>query len=98
MGSRSARGGGNPDSTQAPIVAALRKVGASVKIISIVGRGWDLLVGFRGRDFKLEVKGPKTPVTDEQLELHRTWRGAPTYVVRTPLEALQAIGAVRRAA
>lgn len=89
----------NADSTQKPIIDALKKVGAGVKrITSPDGAGcWDLLAGFRGRDFKLEVKGPKTPVTDAQLELHRTWPGAPTYVVRTPLEALQAIGAIRRA-
>lgn len=86
------------DSTQPAIVLALKAVGASVlRITSPDGEGcWDLLVGYRRRDFKLEVKGPKTPVSPGQLELHARWRGAPTHVVRTPLQALQVIGAVRR--
>lgn len=89
----------NIDSTQPAVVKALEAVGADVMVISSSRAGcWDLLVGYRRRDFKLEVKGPKTPLTDEQLELHRTWRGAPTYVVRTPEEALMAIGALRRTA
>jgi hypothetical protein len=84
------------DSTQPVIVKALRAVGASVKrITSPDGDGcWDLLAGFRGADFKLEVKGPSTPVSPGQLKLHTSWRGAPTFVVRTPEEALRAIGAI----
>lgn len=82
------------DSTQKPITDMLKAIGASVKrITSPDGAGcWDLLVGFRGRDFKLEVKGPNTPVSDEQSTLHRRWRGAPSHVVRTPEEALTVLG------
>lgn len=82
------------DSTQKPICDALRAVGADFMRITCPDRKgcWDLLVGFRGRDFKLEVKGPNTPLSDEQLELHRTWPGAKSYVVRTPEEALAALG------
>jgi hypothetical protein len=85
------------DSTQSIIIAALKAIGASVKRITSPDESgcWDLLVGFRRRDFKLEVKGPNTPLSPAQVELHATWRGAPTYVVRTPDEALRAIGAVR---
>lgn len=82
------------DSTQKPIVTTLKAIGAGVKrITSPDGAGcWDLLVGFRGRDFKLEVKGPDTPVSAEQSTLHRTWPGAKSYVVRTPEEALAVLG------
>lgn len=91
------RSGGHPDSTQAAIVDALRKCGAFVQHITQVGNGApDLLVGFRRRTFLLEVKGPKTPLDPRQVEWHASWRGLPVDVVRTPLEALQAVGAVRR--
>lgn len=82
------------DSTQPVIVRALKAVGADVMRITCPDRDgcWDLLCGFRGRDFKLEVKGPTTPLSPAQLELHATWRGAPSYVVRTPEEALAALG------
>lgn len=91
------RSGGHPDSTQDVIVKALRTCGASVKFITQVGHGCpDLLVGFRRRTFLLEVKGPNTPVDPAQVEWHASWRGLPVDIVRTPLEALQAIGAMRR--
>lgn len=91
------RSGGNPDSTQDGIVKALRKCGATVVFTTQLGRGApDLLVGFRRRTFLLEVKGPKTPLEQHQVEWHQSWRGQPVDVVRTPLEALQAVGAVRR--
>lgn len=99
MGSSSARNGGFADRNQKPIVEALQKVGASVQSITRVGHGCpDLLVGFRRRTFLLEVKNAEADgeLNDEQLDWHRTWNGLPVDVVRTPLEALQAIGAVRR--
>lgn len=82
------------DSTQPAVVRALKAVGADVMRITCPDRDgcWDVLVGFRGRDFKIEVKGPKTPLSEAQLELHRTWRGAKSYVVRTPEEALAVLG------
>lgn len=81
------------DTNQPEIVAALRQVGASVQPIYRLGRGVpDLLCGFRGRNFLLEVKykgGALTP--DEALWLD-SWRGQAA-IVRTIDEALQAIGA-----
>lgn len=90
------RAGGNPDGPQGEIVRALRSVGASVKVVSGVGKFVDLVVGFRRRNDLLEVKSEDGELTDDQREFHRSWRGAPPKVVRTPLEALQAIGAIRR--
>lgn len=99
MGSSSARNGGHPDTNQQPIVEALKKCGASVQSITRVGHGCpDLLVGFRRRTFLLEVKSDTGQLDDFQVDWHREWRGLPVDVVRTPLEALQAIGAVRRSA
>jgi len=91
------RSGAPPDANQPSIVEALRKCGATVKIITHVGEGTpDLLVGFRRRTFLLEVKTEEGELRESQVKWHREWRGLPVDVVRTPLEALHAIGAVRR--
>jgi hypothetical protein len=69
-------------------VKALRKVGCSVKRLDEI----DLLVGWRGNNFLLEVKTAKGPLKDSQEEMLRDWRGQ-YGIVRTVNEALQAIGA-----
>jgi hypothetical protein len=85
------------DCNEAEIVAALRGVGATVVLISAVGVP-DLLVGYRGRNFLLEVKQPLGPrgggshasLTDAQVEFIQQWRGE-VCVVRSPEQALAAI-------
>ena len=82
------------DENQEAIVKALRKVGASVEVI---GQPVDLLVGFRGGTFVLEVKdGRKAPsarvLTPTQERFFRTWRGGPAVKVESVGEALAAIG------
>ena len=92
------RSGAPPDLNQPEIVEALRLAGASVKIITHVGEGTpDLLVGFRRRTFLLEVKSEDGELRESQVKWHRDWKGLPVDVVRTPREALAAIGAIRRA-
>ncbi len=88
------------DANQAEIMAALRKIGASVQPIHTVGRGCpDLLVGYRGLNFVLEIKGGKNPpskrklTTDEQL-WHSGWRGQ-VAVVNTVGEAIRHITTIR---
>jgi hypothetical protein len=91
------------DPAQAEIVDVLRDVGASVAPTSAVGAGFpDLVVGFRGRNYLLEVKQPEGPrggssskgqqLNDEQMRWHQRWRGQVS-VVRTPSDALRVIGA-----
>ena len=69
------------DANQAEIVAALRKIGASVHDTSAVGRGFpDLVVGMRGRNWLIECKdGSKVPsarkLTPDQIEFKAGWRG-----------------------
>jgi Holliday junction resolvase len=89
------------DSNEPEIVAALVKAGASVTRINGTGVP-DLLVGYGGQTFLLEVKMPAgdrsgqkrgpAQLNDEQLAWWSTWRGRPPAVVRSPAEALAAIG------
>ena len=85
------------DANQPEITAALRKAGASVlHLHSVAGGCGDILVGFRKRNFLLEIKDGNAPVsqrklTPAQVEFHLTWQGQIT-VVETVMEALAAIG------
>lgn len=69
------------DDNQTEIVKALRKMGCSVSVTSAVGSGFsDLVVGYRGTNFLVEIKdGSKPPskqkLTPDQVEFHRYWRG-----------------------
>ena len=87
------------DANELSIVRALEAVGASVHRLDTP---CDLLVGWRGRNWMLEVKpapGKNVRSLDTQFnELQRefwlTWRGEYARIVRTEREALEAIGAV----
>lgn len=85
------------DRNQPSIVSGLRKVGASVQHLAGVGSGCpDLLVGFRGINFALEVKDPNQPpnkrkLTPDQADFFATWKGQAN-VVETLEQAFAAIG------
>jgi hypothetical protein len=82
------------DDNQRSIVDALRAIGASVQTLAPVGQGCpDLLVGYKGHNYLLEVKdGNKVAsarrLTPLQEVWHRQWAGSPVAVVRSPDEAL----------
>lgn len=88
------------DANQEQIVSALRAAGASVQSLAAVGGGVpDLLVGFRGETYLLEVKDGNQPpskrqLTKDQIEWHGTWTGGHLIVVDSPEGALKAVGAV----
>jgi hypothetical protein len=95
-----------PDANQAEIVKSLRTVGCSVEIItSPIGRAGipDLLVGFKGINYLLEIKVPgakgtssdKEDLSEAQLRWHLAWKGAIVRIVTTPQEALLVVGAIR---
>ena len=69
------------DRNQAEIIAALRGAGATVQPLHTVGQGCpDLLVGFRGRNFLIEVKDwRKAPsqkrLNETQRDWHEGWKG-----------------------
>lgn len=88
------------DANQDEVVKALRAVGASVQSLAATGKGCpDLLVGFRGVNYLMEVKdGKKTPseqrLTDDQVVWHKNWLGT-VQVVNSSEKALRILGVVK---
>ena len=81
------------DKNEAAIVAALEEIGATVQPLS--GKGIpDLLVGFRGQTFLLEVKDKGKHLTDDQVQWHTWWNGLSVAVVYTNEDAYEALGVV----
>ena len=85
------------DANQPSIVEGLRKVGASVACCQAVGEGFtDLVVGFRGVNYLIEIKNPeqdpcKRKLTPDQVDFHAAWTGQ-IAVAETLEEALRIIG------
>lgn len=65
------------DLNQDSIVDAIKRVGGSVLVVSHLGLGFDLLVGYRGRNFLVEIKAPgkRRDLTDNERALLSRWRG-----------------------
>jgi hypothetical protein len=83
------------DANQDQIVAALRAAGASVQSLAQIGQGCpDILVALRGAMWLMELKTGKAEPNDKQAKWHIEWC-APVHVVRTPDEALRAVGVLR---
>lgn len=85
------------DANQTEIVNALRKVGACVFSTAGQAKGFpDLVVGFKGVNYLLEVKDhnkipSKQKLTPDQVKFHSTWTGQ-VCVVNSVEQALKAIG------
>jgi len=92
-----ARRAAKVDANQPEIVAALRKAGCTVEHLHAVGAGCpDLLVGYRGHNYLVEVKdGAKPPsarkLTPDQVKWHGSWRGSVTVACNVS-EAFEAVG------
>jgi hypothetical protein len=83
------------DANQSEIVAGLRGIGATVCDIHEVGAGCpDILVGFRGTNWLLEIKAPGRArgLTRMEVAWLEAWRGQAA-VVTTIDDALRIIGA-----
>ena len=69
------------DRNQPEIVAAFRKLGATVQHLHSIGGGCpDIAAGFRGLNYLIEIKdGEKPPsgqkLTPDEAEWHDTWEG-----------------------
>jgi len=80
------------DATQEQIVSALRAAGAYVWII---GLPVDLLVGYGGVTYLVEVKsGPKKALTKLQQDFFAKWVGGRLERIEGPEQALRMIGAI----
>jgi len=81
------------DQNQTQIVSALRAAGAYVWII---GLPVDLLVGYKGHTFLVEVKdGSKKRLTKLQEAFFESWSGSTLCRVDGPEAALRMIGVVK---
>jgi hypothetical protein len=81
------------DENQAAIVEALRKAGADVWVI---GLPVDLLVGYKGHTFLVEVKnGPRKRLTALQADFFESWGGGTLARIDGPDGALRMIGVLK---
>jgi len=93
---------GRIDANQREVIEGLRQVGASAYSLASLGNGApDLLVGYRGKTFLLEVKNPNrrggknnaVRTLERQASWRARWGGRPVAVVWNLPDALRAIGA-----
>ncbi len=77
------------DLNEPEIVKALRAIGCTV----LLADHPDLIVGYRGRTFLLEVKNPHgaSRLTDSQKALRRNWNGGPLAFVYSVDEAVEVV-------
>ena len=81
------------DANQEQIVSALRAAGAYVWII---GLPVDLLVGFHGHTFLVEIKSTsKKRLTGLQADFFENWSGSTLARIDSPESALRMIGVVK---
>ena len=81
------------DQNQDQIVSALRAVGAYVWVI---GLPVDLLVGYKGHTFLVEVKnGPRKRLTPLQADFFENWSGSTLARIDGPDGALRMIGVLK---
>lgn len=76
------------DQNQGEIVKVLRKMGASVQIISEVGKGCpDIICGYRGVNYLIEIKNGNKKLTECEQEFFDNWKGQAT-IIRSLDEAI----------
>jgi len=81
------------DANQAQIVSALRAAGAYVWIISLPV---DLLVGYKGHTFLVEIKtDAKKRLTALQDDFFNNWSGSTLARIDSPEAALRMIGMLK---
>jgi len=81
------------DANQEAVVSALRAAGAYVWII---GLPVDLLVGYKGHTFLVEVKnGPRKRLTALQEDFFENWSGSTLARIDGPEAALRMIGVIK---
>ena len=88
--------GARVDNNQKEIVQGLRRVGATVLHTHQLKNAFDILVGYRGVNYIMEIKdGSKPPsqrkLTEGEMKFKESWRGGEYHVVNSLDEALDVI-------
>ena len=82
------------DANQPAVVAALRGIGASVLHLHTLPNCFDILVGYRKRNFIMEIKASeKEALTPGEAKFRDEWRGGTYHIVYTPDEAIAIVTA-----
>lgn len=85
------------DNNHDEIAHALQDIGAAVMDTSSLGDGFpDIIVGFRGEVYLIEIKNDKTAygkkgLNKKQVEFHAKWAGY-VHIVRSIDEAYRLVG------
>ena len=84
------------DVNQPEIVKALRKFGATVLITSQLKNCFDILVGYKGINYIMEIKDENQPpskkrLTEGEQKFKDTWKGGKYYVVENIEQAINII-------
>lgn len=84
------------DGNHALIKRTVLSIGATVLDTFQIPNCFDMLVGYRGRDFIFEIKDPKQPksgrkLTDGEKRFSEVWRGSEYHVIETPDQAIKVL-------
>ena len=84
------------DSNQKFIVDGLRNFGATVLHTHTLKNAFDILVGYEGKDFKMEIKDGKKPPSQRKLtkgeqKFKDEWLGSEYHVVLSLNDAVKII-------
>lgn len=91
------------DTNQKMIEKDLTGIGASILDTSRLKNCFDLLVGYRGKTYIMEIKNPEyiaksrtaiSYLSDGEKKFMDNWRGSTYHIVTTSDEALRIIGAI----
>lgn len=84
------------DANQPAIVEAIRRAGATVMDMHILGEGKpDIAIGHGGLTIIAEIKDGDKKLTPDEQEFHNTWTGG-VYLIRNVEDALNAVATLRR--
>lgn len=81
------------DRNQPAIVALMKEVGATVQHTHHLGQGFpDLVVGYQGRTYLVEIKTEDGDLTPREAEWHEWWKGEKVWIIRREIEVLEMFG------
>lgn len=84
------RYGKKRDANEIEIVAALRKIGATVIYLSEPNAP-DLLIGYKNKTYLIEVKTPRSKLKPGQRQFFSDWKGGPCSIAHNVGDALRTL-------